>query len=152
MARPKKPTELKKRQGTYRSSRANKNEPTPEILIPDPPDHLEGDSLKEWDRITPILYKNGLISELDTAELAAYCCCFARWREAERHIKENGLTEITSNGNIIQSPYVGIANTAMKQMHQFLCQFGMTPASRASVIKETQEDPNNPLLEFLRTS
>jgi P27 family predicted phage terminase small subunit len=147
MGRPKKPTNLKKAQGNPGKTKINKNEPSPKILIPDPPEVLTGTALKEWKRITPILEKLGLLSELDVMELAAYCQCVKRWLEAEEYIEENGLTDTTSNGNLIQSPYVGIANRAMTQMHQFLCQFGMTPASRAGVTAKIRE-PENPLAKF----
>lgn len=149
MARPKKPTRLKKLQGTAQKCRLNKNEPEPEIKIPDPPDFLDSAALEEWNRVTPILKRLGLISELDSMELAAYCQCFSRWRTAEQKLLELGLTETTSNGNNIQSPYVGIANTAMKQMHQFLCQFGMTPASRSGVTAAKAE-PQHKLAKFKR--
>lgn len=147
MARPKKPTNLKKAQGNPGKTKLNNSEPSPDICIPDPPEILKDKALDEWKRITPILKKLGLLSELDVMELAAYCQCVKRWLEAEDYIKLNGLTDTTSNGNVIQSPYVGIANKAMVQMHQFLCQFGMTPASRAGVTA-IKTKPEHKLAKF----
>ncbi|MBF0406461.1 MAG: phage terminase small subunit P27 family [Candidatus Riflebacteria bacterium] len=147
MARHKKPTNLKIAQGNPGRTNISENEPSPEIKIPGPPDFLEGYAIEEWQRISPILEKLGLLSELDTMELAAYCQSYKRWREAEEEITKKGMTDTTSNGNVIQSPYVGIANKAMTQMHQFLCQFGMTPASRASVTANKRK-PESPLAKF----
>jgi P27 family predicted phage terminase small subunit len=39
----------------------------------------------------------------------------------------------TTNGNIIQSPLVGIANKSLQMMHKFLIEFGMTPSARSKV-------------------
>ncbi len=109
------------------------NEPVPETCIPSPPDHLDGESLKEWKRITSELHTLGLLSNIDSTALAAYCQCYGRWVEAEKGIKESGLMVKTTNGNIIQSPLVGVANKAMLMMHKFLVEFGMTPSSRTKV-------------------
>lgn len=141
MGRPKKPTNLKKLQGNPGKRNLNKNEPQPKIEIPKPPSFLEGYALEEWNRVTPMLERLGLLSSLDVMELAAYCQCVDRWRQAEEKIKSEGMVDTTSNGNVIQSPYVGIANKAMVQMHQFLCQFGMTPAARSSVTANKKESP-----------
>lgn len=147
MGRPKKPTRLKLLQGNPGKQKLPKNEPNPDVKIPEPPDFLIDYALNEWNRVTPILERLGLLSDLDVMELAAYCQCVDRWRKAEEKIKDEGMTDTTSNGNVIQSPYVGIANKAMVQMHQFLCQFGMTPASRAGVTAKVKE-PDNPLAKF----
>jgi len=75
----------------------------------------------------------GLLTNIDRVALAAYCQAYARWVEAEKGIKKSGLIVKTKDGNIIQSPLVGIANTAMKLVHKFLIEFGMTPSSRSRI-------------------
>lgn len=110
-----------------------KDEPEPDVMIPDPPDHLGKIALAEWRYIAPQLFKLDLISALDRTALAAYCQCYERWALAEAHIQIHGMTETTTNGNIIQSPYVGIANKAMLLMLKSLTEFGMTPAARSRV-------------------
>jgi len=140
MANPKKPTNLKIIQGTFRKDRATPNEPKPNINIPSPPDHLSKEALIEWDRITPILYNLGLLSDLDMVALAAYCQAYGRWTQAEMELKGSGIIIKTQNGNVIQNPLVGIANQAMIQTHKFLVEFGLTPASRSKVSANKQDD------------
>ena len=140
MANPKKPTNLKIIQGTFRKDRATPNEPKPNINIPSPPDHLSKEALIEWDRITPILYNLGLLSDLDMVALAAYCQAYGRWTQAEMELKGSGIIIKTQNGNVIQNPLVGIANQAMLQTHKFLVEFGLTPASRSKVSANKQDD------------
>lgn len=149
MARPKKPTNLKVLQGTAQKCRINKKEPKPEIKIPNPPDNLLGFALDEWNRITPILERLGLISECDVIALAMYCDSVKTWREADAQLYTEGLTIETTNGNVIQNPLVGIKNTAMQLAHKFLTQFGLSPASRSGVTSKVQQ-PENPLAKFKR--
>lgn len=111
----------------------NPDEAMPDPAIPSPPEHLSQAASVEWGRITQDLYTLGLLSHIDRSALAAYCVVYSRWAEAEELIKEKGILIKTTNGNVIQSPLVGIANKAMELMHKYLTEFGMTPASRARV-------------------
>ena len=79
---------------------------------------------------------------MDRAALAAYCQCYARWRRAETELNKlekssksihGALVSVTSNGNLIQNPLVGIANTAMKDMIKYAAEFGMTPSARTRI-------------------
>ena len=139
MGRKKKPTKLKVIEGTFRKDRSSESEPFPDVCIPLPPDHLTDTAKKEWERISRELYSLGLLSEIDMAALAGYCQVYGRWADAEAQLKEGSILVKTNSGNIIQSPLVGIANTALKLMHKLLAEFGMTPASRAKVVSNKQE-------------
>jgi len=133
MGRKHLPTNTKVAKRTIRPDRVNKDEPKPELKIPLMPRHLDIEASAEWDRMSKELHKLGLLSELDSTELAAYCVCYSRWVDAETQMAEKGIVNTTTNGNIIQSPLVGISNQSMILMHKFLTEFGMTPASRARV-------------------
>jgi P27 family predicted phage terminase small subunit len=74
-----------------------------------------------------------MAAPLDRAALAAYCQAYGRWVEAEEKVREFGAVIKAPSGFPIQSPYLGIANTAMRQMRDFLTEFGMTPASRTRI-------------------
>lgn len=125
-------------------------EPDVEIKIPDPPELLEGVALDQWQRLSREFFKLGIMSEIDRDALAIYCKLYDRWTEAEGKIKTEGLTLKTINGNIIQSPYVGIVNRCVELMNKYLIEFGMTPSSRTRVaakkIKKTES--KNPWDEF----
>lgn len=139
------PTNLKAVKGTLRKGRENKNEPRPELAYPAPPEHLSREALQEWGRIVPQLHQLGLLSDIDRAALAAYCQTYGRWVQAERELQDlEALLDETPNGMKQQHALVGIANTAMKLMHKYLTEFGMTPSSRArvSVPKEDSKDNN----------
>lgn len=135
---PKKPTALSLIQGNPGRRPLNKNEPKPPIARPAPPAFLGETACGEWQRLVDRLADIGLMTDIDVAALAAYCQAYARWvnaeealaRFAERDPVNHGLIIKTSNGNAIQSPLVGAANTAMQLMHKFAIEFGMTPAAR----------------------
>ena len=127
------PTKLKVLRGNPGRRPLNDKEPQPEVLIPKAPEHLTETAKNEWDRISKELFILGIISEMDRTALAAYCQLYSRWKEAEEAIEREGMVVETTNGNIIQSPLVSIANRALELMKQYLVEFGMTPSSRTRV-------------------
>jgi P27 family predicted phage terminase small subunit len=67
-----------------------------------------------------------------TAALAAYCQAWSRWDKAEEMLKSTGpVIKSKTTGAIYQNPYLAVANRTMKQMRDFLTEFGMTPSSRS---------------------
>lgn len=115
----------------------------PVTSIPDAPSHLTESAKAEWDRVTPVLKKLGLITDLDMAALAAYCQAYGRWHEAETKIKElgdKGLVETTPSGYKQMSVLLQVSNRAVDQMHKFMTEFGMTPSNRTSVTPSPQPD------------
>lgn len=115
----------------------NPDEPAPDPSLPDAPTHLSPEAREEWDRVAGELYDLGVLSAVDRAALAAYCQAYGRWVAAERELRrEDGsmnLISVTSNGNVIQNPLVGIANKSLELMHKYLTEFGMSPSSRTRV-------------------
>lgn len=140
-----KPTALKELSGNPGKRAINKGEPKPEKKIPSCPQHLDENARKEWRRVTKELHALGLLSVVDRAALAAYCQNWSRWVKAEDELAKptTNLVEVTDKGYHHPNPWIGIANTSMKQMKIFLSEFGMTPASRSrvSVGSEAEDDP-----------
>jgi P27 family predicted phage terminase small subunit len=137
---------------TLRATRANKAEAMPEAGIPDPPPELSAVAKVEWLEVSKKLNAAGLLTTIDRAALAAYCQAFGRWVQAERVLAEMaardpetaGLMIETTNGNLVQNPMVGTANTAMRDMMRYAVEFGMTPSARSRVRANqlaTQKDP-----------
>lgn len=150
--RPAKPTALKELAGNPGKRALNKDEPKPAQRKPSCPKHLTGEARREWNRMAKQLFELGLLTEVDRAALAGYCQSWARWVQAEEEMRKPTFAMVTTtdSGYPVVSPWMGIANQAMKQMLRFLTEFGMTPAarSRVTVAKETEADPYE---EFLRS-
>ncbi|MBX3014843.1 MAG: phage terminase small subunit P27 family [Caldilineaceae bacterium] len=145
------PTAVKKLTGNPGKRQLNKDEPQPKAKRPPCPKHIQGEARREWNRITKQLSELGLLTEIDRAALAAYCQCWERWIQAEDEMRKPTfrMVTLTDSGYPILSPWLGVANNAMKQMLRYLTEFGMTPAarSRVTVAAETEADPYE---DFLR--
>ena len=135
------PTQLKVAQGNPGNRKLNKVEPKPEPGIPECPDHIKGEARKEWYRICAELKKLDLITKIDRAALAVYCQAWERWVDAENQIRAKGVIVLVGDNKYPQqSPYLAVANKAMKQMMDALTEFGMTPSSRSRISVSAPDD------------
>lgn len=148
VGRKPKPSNVHKLHGNPGGRARKGNEPKPEIRIPDPPDHLSDEARREWDRVAPDLEQLGILSEIDRTAFAAYCQVYGRWVKAEEQLARYGEIVKSPNGYPVQSPYLGIANTALKFIRDFATEFGMTPSSRTRVSASPRGNVG-PLAEFL---
>ena len=152
------PTAVNKIIGRARSNRMPPNEPT--IGIPRvfglplaPPTYLDDYAVDEWQRTWESLWDAGIMTHVDVGALAIYCQAHARWRRAEEAIQEiakedpknGGLVLVTTNGNIVQNPLVGIANSSMRDAIRYGAEFGLTPSSRArlGIVATKPYDPTD---------
>lgn len=131
---PPKPTALKLVQGNPGRRPLPENEPTPVVAEPEWPDELAEDARAEWRRVAPQLLALGMLSKLDRAALSAYCVAWARWLQAEQHIKVHGpIVAAPRTGVPMQNPFLSVANKAMDQFLRLAAEFGMTPSARSRV-------------------
>ncbi len=120
----------------------NKDEAKPTVAIPEPPELLKGEALKEWRRITPLLAEVGLIAKLDRAVIAGYCKAWERWIESERMLETTGIIVRSPNGHPIYSPYLSAANKALDQLRQLAEQIGLSGSARSRI--KAGEPPGAP--------
>lgn len=128
-----KPSVLKQAQGTYRKDRVAGTEPKPLPGDPGCPTWLHREAKREWRRIAPELLRLNLLTIADRAVLAAYCQAYARWYDAEKLVKSEGMIARSLQGAVYQHPAVGIANKAMHEMRVLASEFGMSPAARTRI-------------------
>lgn len=103
----------------------------PQTPTPDPPAELDAAEQVEWQRITALLAKEGLLDKVDRAMLTAYCVAWARWWRADRQVAASGGEVVKSpSGYPIQNPWLSVANGALRQLTQIAAQFGLSPAGR----------------------
>jgi P27 family predicted phage terminase small subunit len=128
------PTEIKKMRGNPGRRPLNEAEPKPPQECPPCPAHLDDAAKAEWDWITKHLLDIGVLTVIDKAALAAYCQAYSRWSAAEETVRKTGLVLKSAEGNFYTNPYLAVVNKALQQMHSFLSEFGMTPASRTKIV------------------
>ena len=131
------PTNVLKLRGSWRGD-INKNEPQPEVGIPDMPEGLEGISKDCWEQVVPILQEMNVLTTADGIALQLLCETFAHWRRAEELLVRHGdvYPILNDNGDVKylqQSPYVAIARNNAKALKDMLCEFGLTPSSRSRI-------------------
>jgi len=144
------PTELLKLRGTYRADRHSRNRPKPETTLPDRPRWLAGEGKKEWERLSPVLVRHGLLSELDRACFASYCQAWAEFVLISRKVRRlEDFTVTTDKGNVIQHPLLGIRNRAHARLLSALREFGLTPSARAGLSLTPVSSEDDPLQELI---
>ncbi len=75
-----------------------------------------------------------LLTVQDGPAIRIYCEAHARYLEATRALAKYGLVFVAGKTKYpAQSPYLAIANHAVKQMQSFFSEFGLTPSSRSRV-------------------
>ena len=144
--RPKKPTLQKIAEGNPGGRALEpEREVKPDLGIPDPPDFLDAEAKKEWERVTPYLYKAGLLAHIDRAGIAAYCQSWSRWVAAEMAMKGQPMVGKTPTGRFLRNPNLGIAHTEMNHVWKCLSAFGMTPSSRAGLFVDAPSEHSTDL-------
>lgn len=145
------PTNMRLLHGLAPSRTAVVNEAKPTRPdMPEAPPWISAYALEEWERLAQELYDMGVLTLIDQTMLAAYCMAYARWRQAEEDLAvmagldqhTHGVLLKTKEGNAIQNPLVGIANTARRDMLRLALEFGLTPSSRTLIAGgRGEEDP-----------
>lgn len=143
------PTQLKLVKGTARPHRMNPAEPKPVVATPPPPDHLDEPAAAKFTEMAELLARHGVMTELDVGALARYVVIWRRWLEAEAEVKRRGPVVKTVGGNIIQNPFLAVANKCLAQMGQIESEFGLTPSSRTRVRMAEPTDTRDPFEDYL---
>lgn len=127
------PTAIKELKGTLQNCRENKQAPKPGRATDfSPPAHLDEIGAAEYVSKAELLDRLGVFKEGDSAALAAYADAYSRWVRAVKIINRDGLL-IESKGQQVRNPVLSGLNNAVDQMHRFLTEFGLTPASRSKI-------------------
>ena len=127
------PTKIKLLKGNPGKRKLNKDEPDPEVRLPNPPAHLDKVARAEWQRTGTLLVEMGLMTDLDVAALAAYCVAYSHWVDAEEQMRKHGILMKSTRGEPTRSPYWFISTKSMALMKSFMLEFGMSPSSRSGV-------------------
>lgn len=155
MAYPKKPTALKKLQGTDRKDRTTDNEFNPTIEVnKDVPDGLNEWGSKLWIDLFDEYSKFDLISRVDVGSLMVLCNEFGRYCEADDLLKAQGLEVVEDilnrDGDIVGqkkviNPLIKVVSDAFKNYKSMCTEFGLTPASRTKISAPPKEKNIDPL-------
>ena len=151
MARPRKPTEIKKMQGTLRPCRVNNNEPHPDTYLQqiEPPTYL-GEIAKELWKFAVAQAPKEMLTGLDFSILATWADTQAKIIQCEREINEFGMfVEDENTGRRMANKALAQQNELKGILLRCLNELGFTPASRSKVsLSKKSEENKNPFLDL----
>ena len=81
----------------------------------------------------------GVMTVADGTALATLAAAENRYWQAKEQVDKLGTIVKTTNGNLIQNPYLPVMNKAWEQMMKLFQEFGLTPSSRTRI--QTMAEP-----------
>ena len=133
--RPRKPTAVKKLQGTLQKCRTNPAEPIPpnDLKAMAPPEYLT-DSAKEIWIFALSQAPEGMLSTLDFGLLSEWAVVYDQFLTISAGIKRDGTLQETADGELIASPLLAKLNATISLLRGLQSDLGFTPASRSKVV------------------
>lgn len=159
---PPEPSILKYIRGNPSKEKLNDAEPTPDLAMPtlQPPEYLDGDALRKWQHVVPVLARSRVMTEADAETIGRYCALWAEWKKNYEIVKQNGdVFTIFENDpdspgkrrvKYMQStPYaVHMAKLAVLLL-RIEQEFGLTPSSRSQVTIHASPD-DDPVAAYVK--
>lgn len=139
------PTAEKRLKGNPGQRRLPKpgEEAEPKILavLPDPPEWLGKEAVKEWYRVGQTLIDNRLLTEADVTTFSTYCQNVDVLINSSREIKDKGMTILGARG-WVRNPALATFAAATTSVRNMAAEFGMTPSSRARIKLPSNDGPS----------
>lgn len=141
-----KPTALRLVEGNREHRPINGNEPKPEPKAPGCPQFLKDEERKAWRYLVREMKRMGTLASSDRGDMTAYCHWWGLVAKAKRKMLDQVTAEdpspeviTTKAGNLIQNPWLGIANTAAKEITKVSEKLGLDPTARTRLKIEEYE-------------
>ena len=150
MGRPATPTAIKLVRGNPGQRKINDAEPTPPPAELDAPKSLDGVALEKWNEIVPLLDSMGVFTQADRSTVERYCQIFEQWVDVKKHVKENGMTQLTQTGYSQLTAEGSLFRSLPSDLLKIEREFGMTAAARSSMKVGNAAAPEDPLEAYLK--
>ncbi|GAK32023.1 phage terminase small subunit [Weissella oryzae SG25] len=136
-----------------------------------PPDYLGTQAKAIWRKVVGFLEENTAVNRIDSNLVEMYCTQYEIFRNAYKHIQENGEVQAIyksvqdSMGNVIATDFVGykrnpmtqIYDSAIKNLTRIAVELGLTPKSRVELMnlagdETTEESASDKMKAFFSNS
>jgi P27 family predicted phage terminase small subunit len=117
--------------------RQNKREPKPKAGKPPCPRWIKGTARTEWNRICKLLMETKVLTKDCGPALEQYVLHYHRWRLSAKAIM---------SGEATRTDQIAFRE-ASQFCHRWLCEFGLTPASRTRVQIEVETNSRTGLAD-----
>ena len=145
-----KPTALKKLQGTYRPDRDSADEPMPTGHA-EPPESLSPAARVEWDRLAPALEAVGLLTVADRAVFSVFVQGWADYTKLTDQLNDMASWTWQSGTGYRQAvPEISMRKEAWTRIKEAGSKLGLDPSSRSGLHVEPQSKRENKFAELRR--
>lgn len=155
MAPKKKPSELKKAEGTYRKDKDGSSAPpNNEYGLPQAPSWLSKRAKSAYRDLANDLHKMGVVTKEDKHQLSIICQEYAQYVQMQEMLEREGFTywTYTTDGNAIQKKHyeADMAQQKAKFVNDQLSKFGLDPSNRHKVSRIDDQASEDPLEAHLK--
>jgi P27 family predicted phage terminase small subunit len=144
---PPKPSALKKLEGTFRTSRATRNEVEAPPGSPPKPDDMPKEASARWDELVPVLLERKTLAVEDGAILEAHCRAYAQWKQYQVAAEAKPM---------VKTPWGPKVNPAAAEAVKWETRvtitgdrLGLSASSRSRVGAKDKEPEKDPTEDFL---
>jgi P27 family predicted phage terminase small subunit len=145
------PTAIKLARGNPGQRPINSDEPTPPPADCTPPATLSEVGIEKWVELTDLLTKMGVFTLADRSAVERYCLIHEQWMHVVKHVRENGMTQITQTGYSQLTAEGSLFKSLPSDLLKLEQQFGMTPAARSSLKVADAAAPADPLDAYIKS-
>lgn len=142
--RPKKPTAVKKAQGTAQPCRMQKNEMLPALFegIPSPPEEIKGNKKAAmlWVETVNELKNLNMLHSVDLGMLGAYCITLANYYKYNAYCEKHGHVNEKTDKRRAQDI---VRRDLLEQAIKLANSFGFTPQARTKISMPEKPKDNN---------
>ncbi|WP_215225867.1 phage terminase small subunit P27 family [Echinicola shivajiensis] len=151
------PLEIKQKRGTFEKNKSVENSMQPDKLLPNSeikiPTFLNRYGKIFFQSMYQKLTQMGVLSNTDIEVLSACSLEWGKYIEAQYKIKKNGAVTVSTNKNgstyEMVSPWLSIANNALKNFITLSSKLGLNPADRQKIASAPIEEKGVSLEDFL---
>ena len=136
---PKTPAALKQQRGTFRADRDGGGVNF-QPALPECPDWLGQHGTALWLKMAPLLMEHLLMSDAYAETFAGMCESWDEYHRCREEMDGADLFVETEKGYVMQHPAINVKAAAWKRFLEAAKQFGLTPASAASVSTLVSDD------------
>ena len=154
MGRPRKPSGTHLVDGT-RVVRADRPRSGKDLVVSNPlgppPEDLSARERAIWQLVGTEM-PPGVLSIVDQYIMAAFCKAVALHEEASAKLKASPMLIKTKNGQVMQSPYVGIINRQALMIKGLGAELGLSPLARTRVTTGGNDPDDDNIAHYFNES
>lgn len=114
-----------------------------------PPDYLDEDARRVWERLAPLLEDRGVLTEWDADLFAVFCSAVVHHRRAVELVNQtNVLTKAAGANHVVKNPALQVVRDQAAILATLAPKFGVTPLDRAAL--RLPEEPDEDAGIFLQ--